>query len=42
MVAEDLEDGLHDEGLGSGHAERGRHVVVVKAVWEDVAGGGFF
>jgi hypothetical protein len=42
VVAEDLEDGLHDEWLAAGHAQRGRHVVFVEAVWEDVAGGGFF
>lgn len=41
MVAEDLEDGLHDEGLAAGHAQRGRHVVVVEAVGKDVAGGFF-
>ena len=42
VVAKDLEDGLHDEWLAAGHAERGRHVVVVEPVGEDVAGGGFF
>ena len=41
MVAEDLQDGLHDERLAAGHAERGRHVVVVEPVWQHVAGGFF-
>jgi len=41
VVAKDLQDGLHDERFAAGHAERGRHVVVVEAVWEDVAGGFF-
>ena len=42
VVAEDLQNGLHDERLAAGHAQRGRHVVFVEPVGEDVAGGGFF